>query len=69
MLGLGIAYTFLVGIPLCLCSMMLGLMMIGVGTLLIASIVFAPVGLAMIAAGITTMALGARYVALDRRQF
>lgn len=68
MVGFGFAYTVLIGIPLCFCSMMLGLMLVGVGTLLIVSIVFAPVGLAMIAAGMTTMAIDSRYLALNPRR-
>jgi hypothetical protein len=65
----GLAYTLLIGIPACSACMCMGLLMVGVAALLIASLVFVPVGPATMAAGMTTMTLGARYLALDARRF
>lgn len=66
---MGIVYTLLVGIWLCASCMLAGVMLIAVGALLAMALIFAPVGLPMIAAGMSMMTLGTRYLVLDGRQF
>jgi hypothetical protein len=64
---MGIAYVVFVGLPLCFTSVITGLTLIALGSFICVTLVFLPVGVPMVAAGATSLAVGVRYVSLDRR--
>jgi hypothetical protein len=61
-------YVVLIGIPLCFGCVLAGLMLIAVGALLCGTIIMIPIGLPMIAAGLTSIALGTKYLTLPNRR-